>query len=469
MRKILTLIAGLSLSAVLSAQSLDAGKQMYLKGEYANAKPIFEKYIKQRPNDASLNHWLGVCYYETGEKDKAEKFLRLGAKRNIQESYRYLAQLQIEEYRFDDAVDAMDTYLAFRKLTDEQKAIGELLLQKAEMGQRHLEGIDDIVVVDSVSIDKAQFLNVIKLSREAGSISPFASFFGSGQNIESAVYMNEMKNKIFFADTTDSTQLDIFTSSVSDGQFKEKQSISDQINSAANETFPFMLSDGMTLYFSSDRPESLGGYDIYMSSYNLGNEDFLKPDNIGFPYNSPANDYMLAVDELNGIGWLVSDRFQPEGKVGVYAFIYNDRRKSLELDDQKKRVERAMLTSMKDTWIAGEDYSSVLSKIKELSKASGNSENRIWFVVNDNRVVYDLKEFKNPQSKELFKQLQTMYKSQEKNQAELEDLRYQYFAKSDGTKKILQPKILGLENDLLKTEKQIEDIEVKIRNLENKK
>ena len=124
-------------------------------------------------------------------------------------------------------------------------------------------------------------------------------------------------------------------------------------------------------------------------------------DNIGFPYNSPANDYMLAVDELNGIGWLVSDRFQPEGKVGVYAFIYNDRRKSLELDDQKKRVERAMLTSMKDTWIAGEDYSSVLSKIKELSKASGNSENRIWFVVNDNRVVYDLKEFKNPQSKKL--------------------------------------------------------------------
>ena len=469
MRKILTLIAGLSLGAVLSAQSLDAGKQMYLKGEYANAKPIFEKYIKQRPNDASLNHWLGVCYYETGEKDRAEKFLRVGAKRNIQESYRYLAQLLIEEYRFDDAVDAMDTYLAFRKLTDEQKAIGEILLQKAEMGQRHMEGIDDIVVVDSISVDKSQFLNALKLSREAGTLTSYASFFNVPQNNESAVYMNEMKNKIFFGDMADSTKLDIFSSSVSDGVFKEKQPISAQINSAWNETFPFMLSDGMTLYFASDRPESLGGYDIYMSSYNLGNEDFLKPDNIGFPYNSPANDYLLAVDELNGIGWLVSDRFQPEGMVGVYTFVYNDRRKALDIEDAKTRVNRAMLRSYKDTWKDGEDYQSVLLKIDELGKNAGKVKNEFVFIVNDNQIVNNMDEFKKPQSKDLFKQLQTMYKALDKNKAELEDLRYQYFSKSESGRKTLQPRILGLENDVLKTEKQIEDIETKIRNIENQK
>ncbi|MGL5636113.1 MAG: tetratricopeptide repeat protein [Bacteroidales bacterium] len=468
MRKILILIAGLSLSALLSAQSLDAGKQMYLKGEYANAKPIFEKYIKQRPNDASLNHWLGVCYYETGEKDRAEKFLRLGAKRNIQESYRYLTQLLIEEYRFDEAVDAMDTYLAFRKLTDEQKTIGELLLQKAEMGQRHMDGIDDIVVVDSISIDKAQFLNAIKLSSEAGTLTPFVTFFNTGSNIESSVYMNEMKNKIFFADTNDSMKLDIFTSSVSDEKFKEKQPISDQINSRYNETYPFMLSDGMTLYFASDRPESLGGYDIYMSSYNLGNEDYLKADNIGFPYNSPANDYMLAVDELNGIGWLVSDRYQPDGMVGVYVFMYNDRRKNLECDDAGKRVERAKLSSFKDSWKEGEDYSNVLLKVKELSKGAGKQEKTFVFVVNDNRVINNLNQFKNTQSRDLFKQLQTMYKSLDENKINLEDLRYQYFSKSDGTKKTLQPKILGLEGEIQRTEKQIEDIEMKIRNLENR-
>ncbi|MGL4780135.1 MAG: tetratricopeptide repeat protein [Bacteroidales bacterium] len=467
MRKILTLIVGLSLSAVLFAQSLDAGKQMYLKGEYANAKPIFEKYIKQRPNDASLNHWLGVCYYETGEKNRAEKFLRLGAKRNIQESYRYLAQLLIEEYRFDDAVDAMDTYLAFRKLTDEQKVIGELLLQKAEMGQRHMDGIDDIVVVDSISIDKAQFLNAIKLGSEAGSLTPFTTFFNGDSNIESSVYMNEMKNKIFFADMTDSMQLDIFTSSVSDGEFKEKQSISDQINSKYNETHPFMLSDGMTLYFASDRPESLGGYDIYMSSYNLGNEDYLKADNIGFPYNSPANDYMLAVDELNGIGWLVSDRYQSEGMVCIYVFIYNDRRNNLNCEDTNKRADFARLSSFKNSWKEGEDYHDVLLKIKELSQGSGKKEKTFVFVVNDNQVINNLNEFRNSQARELFKQLQTMYKGLDENRLSLEDLRYQYFSKSDAAKKVLQPKILGLEGEIQRAEKQIEDIEIKIRNLEN--
>ena len=38
------------------------------------------------------------------------------------------------------------------------------------------------------------------------------------------------------------------------------------VNSAANETFPALSSDGRTLLFNANRPDSLGGFDLYMAS-----------------------------------------------------------------------------------------------------------------------------------------------------------------------------------------------------------
>ena len=49
-------------------------------------------------------------------------------------------------------------------------------------------------------------------------------------------------------------------------------------------------------------------------------EVFYIPDNYGLPYNSTANDYFLAIDERNNLGWLVSDRYQPEDKVCILYF-----------------------------------------------------------------------------------------------------------------------------------------------------
>ena len=38
------------------------------------------------------------------------------------------------------------------------------------------------------------------------------------------------------------------------------------VNSASNETFPSLSSDGRTLFFNANRSDSLGGFDLYMAS-----------------------------------------------------------------------------------------------------------------------------------------------------------------------------------------------------------
>ncbi len=85
-----------------------------------------------------------------------------------------------------------------------------------------------------------------------------------------------------------------------------------------HECNPFLLSDGLRLIFSSNRPEGLGGYDLYLSRYNIERNRYLEPNSLPLPFNSPYNDYFFAYDDERLISYLISDRYAEEGKVRLY-------------------------------------------------------------------------------------------------------------------------------------------------------
>ncbi len=59
-----------------AAQSLAQAKQLFLNGEFEQAKPAFQKLVKQAPSNANYNYWYGACCYETGEKKKHSPTLK---------------------------------------------------------------------------------------------------------------------------------------------------------------------------------------------------------------------------------------------------------------------------------------------------------------------------------------------------------------------------------------------------------
>ena len=72
---------------------------------------------------------------------------------------------------------------------------------------------------------------------------------------------------------------------------------------------------------------------------------------MGMPFNSIYNDYMLAIDELNNVGWFVSDRFQEEDKLIVYLFIPNTEKKIYRGGDEAHARSLARISAIKDSWI----------------------------------------------------------------------------------------------------------------------
>jgi OmpA-OmpF porin, OOP family len=83
------------------------------------------------------------------------------------------------------------------------------------------------------------------------------------------------------------------------------------VNSAGDEEAPFFHKNSRTLVFSSNGRAGMGGFDIYYCKGNISLSRWEQPANPGLPVNSSKDDlYFTSTDEFNlwNTGWLSSDR-----------------------------------------------------------------------------------------------------------------------------------------------------------------
>ena len=173
-----------------------------------------------------------------------------------------------------------------------------------------------LMFIDSVVVDKKDFLNSLPLNKESGKLTYFNSFFNANKEVNTTVYINEFNNRSYYAEG-DSTQSSIYTIDKLGNKWSIPVKISEITTDYQNPDYPFLCSDGVTLFFGAKGPKSMGGYDIFMTRYNGDDGTWYEPENYGLPYNSTANDYLLAIDDYDQLGWLVTDRRQEEGKVCI--------------------------------------------------------------------------------------------------------------------------------------------------------
>jgi OOP family OmpA-OmpF porin len=100
-----------------------------------------------------------------------------------------------------------------------------------------------------------------------------------------------------FSEKKKSDRDDIYVSFLQSDGWTKPEPLNESINTEFSETTPFLAADGVTMYFSSDRPGGQGSQDIYMTKrLGQGWTSWRKPVNIGPPVNTAAYDayYTLA-------------------------------------------------------------------------------------------------------------------------------------------------------------------------------
>lgn len=456
----------------VSAQTLEEAKKMFENKEFAKAKNTFQKYVKNAPSNPSYNFWYGACCYETGEKAIAEKHLVLAATKKIQESFRYLGQLYNEQYRYDAALINYSAYEAMllksKKPTDEVEKQIKKVTQAAQM----IKGVEQVTFIDSVVVDKKNFLDAYKINEESGHLYTFKKFFETDDDHDGVVYQTELGNKLYYADKDKNNVLNIYTKTKLIDQWSEGSILPKSINVGADTNYPFIMSDGITIYYASKGENSMGGYDIFVTRYNSESDTYLTPDNVGMPFNSPFNDYMYVIDEFNNLGWFASDRYQPKGKVCIYTFIPNESKRTYDFDatEESKLISLARISSLKDTW-KGKTVE-VKAAIERLTEAKSfqpieEEKNEFEFIINDQLTYTKVEDFTSSNAVELLKLWQQAVADYNTLSKKLEKQR-EVFTEADKSKReSLAPGIADLEKRVEQMEEKTKTLEIQIRNEEN--
>jgi outer membrane protein OmpA-like peptidoglycan-associated protein/tetratricopeptide (TPR) repeat protein len=110
---------------------------------------------------------------------------------------------------------------------------------------------------------------------------------------------------------------DLYFSAYKYGQWSDPEKIKGAVNSSAWDAQPSLSADGKTLYFASDRPGGFGKRDIWMSRQNK-NGEWKKPVNLGETINTNANDQCPFIHADNQTLYFCSEGLPGMGGIDLY-------------------------------------------------------------------------------------------------------------------------------------------------------
>lgn len=309
------------------------------------------------------------------------------------------------------------------------------LLSAIPMAEDMLAGrVQKIVIIDSISVPKKDFLRAYRLAAPSGSLTTPVDLNDMGEAWcemkPSDVTYNSEDGSVRYigieSESIDETDGSIEEISriyesfrLDDGSWSEPVALFDEDTDAA---YPFMLSDGCTFYFASRSEQGLGGYDLFRSYRDSETGEFQNPVNMGLPYNSPANDYMLAIDEYTGAGWWATDRNSTIGDNGeelvtIYVFLPAEVRENYDADTPNLKNFAALWTlhfpqehalheedaaipsdtaskvpGWKLTWPDNADFSHILNAIQSISRTPPGETPDFYFIADGGKVFTNYSE-----------------------------------------------------------------------------
>ncbi len=320
----------------------------------------------------------------------------------------------LSQYRFEEADAAFQRELTAAKKAGRDTYDIEDNLRRARLGADMLRGTQRVTFIDSVKTSRETMLSALRLGKGCGTLcaaSDIADALSAAPaGIGSVAYVNALGDKAIIP--------------VSDGKFSERGLAVSYLNGTrwsapaalpgldsleVNMDYPFAMPDGVTLYFAAEGEESLGGYDLFVTRYDTETKSYLRAENLGMPFNSPANDYLLAIDEDARLGWLVTDRNQAADTVCVYTFVPEDVYPVWEMTAANAAEVRraAMIASVADTQSDADAVKEARGRLAAVRDGVGNaaaSDESGFYVIDDTRVYTKLSQFRSEKARSYAKQ-----------------------------------------------------------------
>jgi hypothetical protein len=356
-------------SQVKNEDDLKKQAEKYFEDEdYNLAYKLFAQLVSLYPKDPDYNYKLGVCMlYTEPDKKKPYSYLLLATKNPAdapKDAKFYLAKTYHVNYRFDEAIKLYTEYKAIGSAASIKKLQVDREIQACKNGKRLLSNLTDLVVITKKQLNEADYFKGYDVKEIGGKLlvkpDEYKSNFDKKKKDKSVVYLPRSGERLYYSSDGGGNGRDIYyVNKLPNGSWSKATMLPASINTEYDEDYPFLHPNGKTLYFSSKGHNSMGGYDVFKTTYNESSQSWSKPENLEFPINSPDDDILFVTDSLEKIAYFSTGRYSPYGKLDV-----------LKISTERRPMNFAV---MKGTVVKEDASQSVKSKITVKNMADGQT------------------------------------------------------------------------------------------------
>lgn len=227
-------------------------------------------------------------------------------------------------YRFEESLASYNSALE-KAMADslDSVALIEENIRYAENGRNMMAFTDTPVVEAKHKFSIEDFFLYYPLPDKSWRQTPNQLDTLGGQ-LAKALYFPESADKICYSVTDSSSIRSVYFTEVMDSLWTVPILLDGVLYSSSDEIYPMFSADGKQMYFSSNGLYGVGGYDIYVSKWNETTSSWGAPMNMGFPYSSPADDFLFATSEDGAHTVFASNRGCSPDSVWVYVLKYQD-------------------------------------------------------------------------------------------------------------------------------------------------
>lgn len=236
---------------------------------------------------------------------------------DLRKAYRFDESLEVLKDAMESVQDSSGTSLdsAFTALASDR-----ILL--AENGRAMSGFVDSPVVVARHRFSVSDFFLYYPFRDSSWRSVPNQLDSVAGHPYSKALYAPDGADVIYYSAVDSEGIRNICMTEKKDTVWTTPALINEQMTSASDEIYPVLSPDGKTMYFASAGLYGVGGYDLYASEWNEEGADWSAPVNLGFPYSSPADDFLYMNTPDGKFTIFASNRDCSKDSVYVYVLEY---------------------------------------------------------------------------------------------------------------------------------------------------
>ncbi|MBR1406461.1 MAG: PD40 domain-containing protein [Bacteroidales bacterium] len=247
------------------------------------------------------------------------------------------------DYRFEQAAALFGQALRMTEDSLARQGIEDRLLQ-AQNGRNMLGYCSQPSVVARQRFSLEDFFLYYPLKDRSWRPVPNQLDSLDGGDLVRAMYIPDGETELYYSAADADGIHNIYRTHLQDTVWSVPELINETLTSSSDEIFPMLSPDGNSLYFSSKGLYGMGGYDLYVSRWNRETHDWETPVNLGFPYSSPADDFLFMNTPDGKYSLFASNRECARDSVWLYVLEYDGMpvRKALTDPQEVKTLSRLL-------------------------------------------------------------------------------------------------------------------------------